>query len=116
MENKKQSIVIAGAGLVGSLLAIFLSNRGHRVQVLEKRSDPRNSAHNEGRSINLALSYRGLRALEAAHADLPKQVLAEAVPMYGRQMHDEVGQLSFYLTAAQMNASTLFRDCVSTIV
>ncbi|MDB5272685.1 MAG: FAD-dependent monooxygenase [Chitinophagaceae bacterium] len=95
MENKQPSILIAGAGLVGSLLAIFLAKRGHRVQVLEKRSDPRNHGHNEGRSINLALSHRGLRALEAAHIDLPKHILAEAVPMYGRQMHNESGQLSF---------------------
>jgi kynurenine 3-monooxygenase len=95
MEDQKQTVVIAGAGLVGSLLSIFLSKRGFDVQVLEKRVDPRQSQRNEGRSINLALSHRGLKALEAADDQLPKRVLAEAVPMYGRQMHDEQGHLSF---------------------
>lgn len=95
MEDKKQTVVIAGAGLVGSLLSIFLIKRGYAVQVLDKRTDPRQTMRNEGRSINLALSHRGLRALEAADVQLPQQVLAEAVPMYGRQMHDEQGHLSF---------------------
>jgi len=95
MEDKKQTVVIAGAGLVGSLLSIFLSKRGYAVQVLEKRTDPRKNTRNEGRSINLALSHRGLRALEAADPELAQRVLAEAVAMYGRQMHDEQGHLSF---------------------
>ncbi len=95
MEDNKQTVVIAGAGLVGSLLSIFLVKRGYVVQVLEKRTDPRKSLRSEGRSINLALSHRGLRALEAADAQLPQRVLSEAVPMYGRQMHDEQGHLSF---------------------
>jgi kynurenine 3-monooxygenase len=94
MEDK-QRVVIAGAGLVGSLLSVFLIKRGYEVKVLEKRSDPRKSMRSEGRSINLALSHRGLRALEAADAELPSRVLSEAVPMYGRQMHDEQGHLSF---------------------
>jgi kynurenine 3-monooxygenase len=95
MEDKKQTVVIAGAGLVGSLLATFFAKRGYAVQVVEKRNDPRKGLRNEGRSINLALSHRGLKALEAADSALTKQVLAEAIPMYGRQMHDEQGRLSF---------------------
>ncbi|HSZ72701.1 MAG TPA: NAD(P)/FAD-dependent oxidoreductase, partial [Cytophagaceae bacterium] len=94
MENRK-TIVIAGAGLVGSLLSIFLAKKGHRVKVVEKRPDPRINLHREGRSINLALSYRGLKALEAADPNLPTAILSQAVPMYGRQMHDEQGRLSF---------------------
>ncbi len=95
MGNKKQTVVIAGAGLVGSLMSIFLSKRGYDVQVLEKRTDPRQSLRSEGRSINLALSHRGLKALEAADPQLPTRVLSEAISMYGRQMHDEQGRLSF---------------------
>ncbi|MDB5256242.1 MAG: kynurenine 3-monooxygenase [Chitinophagaceae bacterium] len=95
MEDRRQTVFIAGAGLVGSLLSIFLAKKGFAVQVLEKRADPRQNLRNEGRSINLALSHRGLRALEAADAQLPERILAEAVPMYGRQMHDEQGHLSF---------------------
>jgi kynurenine 3-monooxygenase len=88
-------ITIVGAGLVGSLLSIFLAKKGLSVQVIEKRKDPRQTQHQEGRSINLALSHRGLRALKEASADLHKTVLARSVPMYGRQMHDEAGKLSY---------------------
>ena len=95
MENEKQKVVIAGAGLVGSLLSIFLVQRGYKVQVLEKRADPRHSGRSEGRSINLALSHRGLKAMHAADPELPSRVLTEAIAMYGRQMHDEQGRLSF---------------------
>ncbi|MBC7486779.1 MAG: FAD-dependent monooxygenase [Cytophagaceae bacterium] len=95
MEDQRQTVFIAGAGLVGSLLSLFLAKRGFAVQVLEKREDPRQSLRSEGRSINLALSHRGLRALEAADASLRQHVLDEAIPMYGRQMHDEEGHLSF---------------------
>ena len=95
MEDKKRTVFVAGAGLVGSLLAIFLIKRGYDVRVWEKRADPRQSLGNEGRSINLALSHRGLKALEAADPQLPACILSEAMPMYGRQVHDEQGCLSF---------------------
>lgn len=95
MEDQRQTVFIAGAGLVGSLLSLFLAKRGFDVQVLEKRKDPRYSLRSEGRSINLALSHRGLKALQAADPSLPERILAEAIPMYGRQMHDEQGHLSF---------------------
>lgn len=108
MTEKKQDVVIVGAGLVGSLLSIYLSKRGCTVQVLEKRTDPRTNLRSEGRSINLALSHRGLRALEAADADLPKRVLSEAVAMYGRQMHDEQGHLSFQPYSAN-------KDCIYSV-
>ena len=59
---KDQSVVIVGAGLVGSLLACYLGRRGYRVDVYERRPDPRSATAERGRSINLALSERGLDA------------------------------------------------------
>ncbi len=62
----KENIVILGSGLAGSLLSILLAQQGYTVQVYEKRRDPRTAEAEGGRSINLALSQRGWRALEAA--------------------------------------------------
>jgi kynurenine 3-monooxygenase len=77
--------VIIGAGLSGSLLAIKLARRGHSVEVFEKRPDMRKVDISAGRSINLALSNRGIRALESIGA--ADRILATAVPMYGRMIH-----------------------------
>ena len=66
--SKSLNMTILGSGLAGSLLSILLAQQGHRVQVYEKRDDPRRSENEGGRSINLALSYRGWQALEAAGA------------------------------------------------
>ncbi|HWA33364.1 MAG TPA: FAD-dependent monooxygenase, partial [Cyclobacteriaceae bacterium] len=89
----KGNIAVAGAGLVGSLLAIYLQRRGYQVSVFERRSDMRCGGNDAGRSINLALSNRGLRALgEVGLADKMKAV---AIPMHGRTMHDIHGRLSF---------------------
>lgn len=86
-------IAIAGAGLVGSLLAIYLSKRGYRVSVYERRPDIRQRTLEAGRSINLALSNRGIRALEeVGAADAIKQI---AIPMHGRMMHAVDSTLSF---------------------
>ena len=60
----KKNITVLGAGLVGSLLAIYLSRRGHRVQLYERRGDMRKEKVQAGRSINLALSDRGWRGLQ----------------------------------------------------
>lgn len=60
----KKNIVIAGAGLVGSLLSIYLARRGYSVRCYERRDDMRSISMSAGRSINLALSDRGLLALE----------------------------------------------------
>ncbi|HET6632747.1 MAG TPA: NAD(P)/FAD-dependent oxidoreductase [Rhodanobacteraceae bacterium] len=76
---------IVGAGLVGSLLATLLAQAGCRVQVYEKRPDPRRAGFAGGRSINLALSERGIQALRGA--GLAEQVLAQAVMMRGRMVH-----------------------------
>jgi kynurenine 3-monooxygenase len=86
-----QHIAIIGAGLVGSLLAIYLARRGYTVSVFERRLDMRQHLIEGGRSINLALSNRGIRALHEIGLD---QILKQnAIPMYGRMIHDE--QLTF---------------------
>ncbi|MDN5924535.1 MAG: FAD-dependent oxidoreductase, partial [Xanthomonadales bacterium] len=86
---KQADITIIGAGLVGALLATLLAQRGKRVHVFEKRPDPRQQGFAGGRSINLALSERGIHALRAA--GLAEQVLAQAVMMRGRMVHDRDG-------------------------
>jgi kynurenine 3-monooxygenase len=92
MKTQKH-IAITGAGLVGSLLAIYLKNRGYQVSVFERRNDMRKSAGYEGRSINLALSNRGIRALE--EVGLAEELKKEAIPMHGRMIHDLHGNLNF---------------------
>ncbi len=89
----KKDVVIVGAGLVGSLLSIYLSKRGHAVKLFERRSDMRKSAAEAGRSINLALSDRGLLALEKVGlADSIKEI---AIPMNGRFIHNADGSTAF---------------------
>lgn len=83
-------LIIVGAGLAGSLLAIFLAKRGIEVDVIEARSDMRKGPVDGGRSINLALSDRGIAALRQVGMD--EQVLDEAVPMYGRMIHSVGGE------------------------
>ena len=93
MTNETKNIAIIGAGLVGSLLAIYLSKRGSRVSVFERREDLRKKNSDEGRSINLALSNRGIRALE--EVGLADDIKKMALPMHGRMMHDKAGKLTF---------------------
>ena len=78
-------VTIIGAGLAGSLLAIYLAKRGMKVDVYEARGDMRKETTAAGRSINLALSNRGIAALREVGMD--EYMLAEAVPMYGRMIH-----------------------------
>lgn len=85
-----QRVIIVGAGLAGSLLSIYLARRGFTVTVFESRSDMRRSSVEAGRSINLALSDRGISALHEVGMD--EYVLAEAVPMYGRMIHSVSGE------------------------
>src|SRR6476469_1737993 len=82
-------VVIIGAGLAGSLLSIYLARRGFQVDVFEARADMRKESTAAGRSINLALSDRGIAALREVGMD--EYMLAEAVPMYGRMIHSETG-------------------------
>ena len=82
-------VVIIGAGLAGSLLAIYLAKRGIAVDVYEARGDMRLEEVAAGRSINLALSDRGIAAL--CEVGMDEYMLAEAVPMYGRMIHTVAG-------------------------
>jgi len=88
-----RQVVVVGAGLVGSLLACSLGRRGYRVDVYERRPDPRVASAERGRSINLALSERGLDALR--RIDLADEVMAPALPMHGRMMHGRDGSLTY---------------------
>jgi kynurenine 3-monooxygenase len=91
--NSAKHIAIVGAGLVGSLLSIYLAKRGYKVSVFERRGDMRKGTGDAGRSINLALSNRGIRALEEVGlAEILKGVV---IPMHGRMMHDVKGNLSY---------------------
>ena len=85
-----QNVIIVGAGLAGSLLAIYLAKRNIRVDVYEARGDMRLEEVAAGRSINLALSDRGIAALREVGMD--EYMLAEAVPMYGRMIHAVTGE------------------------
>jgi kynurenine 3-monooxygenase len=80
---------IIGAGLAGSLLAILLAKRGFKVSVFERRPDPRLSAADRGRSINLALAARGIRGLKLA--GVLERVMPLAIPMRGRMVHEHDG-------------------------
>ncbi len=91
--NSSNKVTILGAGLAGSLLAIYLQNEGHQTRVIEKRKDPRQSFKSEGRSINLALSHRGIGALQ--EVGIMEKVRPHLIPMYGRMIHDTEGNLKF---------------------
>jgi kynurenine 3-monooxygenase len=85
-----QKVIIIGAGLAGSLLAIYLAKRSISVDVYEARGDMRREDVAAGRSINLALSDRGIAALREIGMD--EYMLAEAVPMFGRMIHPVTGE------------------------
>ena len=86
-------VVIVGAGLTGALLATMLGQRGYSVAVYERRSDPRATGAERGRSINLAISTRGLTALQ--QVGLESDVLERALIMRGRMIHDAEGEEEF---------------------
>jgi len=88
----KRKITLIGAGLVGSLLSIYLARRGYSVTVYERRPDLRRNRISAGRSINLALSDRGWRGLEKV--GLKEEIMQVALPMQQRIMHGLDGQLS----------------------
>ncbi|GIH99421.1 FAD-dependent oxidoreductase [Planobispora takensis] len=92
-EAAPVEVAVVGAGLVGCLAACFLARRGHAVTLYERRPDPREAGAERGRSINLALSARGLDALRRVGLD--EAVLKAALPMPGRMMHAADGTLSF---------------------
>ncbi|PHR46989.1 MAG: kynurenine 3-monooxygenase [Fluviicola sp.] len=91
MKDKKVAVV--GAGLVGSLHAVLLAKKGFQVDVFERRPDLRRADIIGGRSINLALSNRGFKALEMA--GIADEIREISIPMYGRKMHDLEGNLTY---------------------
>lgn len=90
---QKKNITIAGAGLVGSLLGIYLAKRGYSVSIYERRSDMRKESLSAGRSINLALSDRGLLALKKV--GLEDEIKKISIPMHGRYIHNADGSTAF---------------------
>ena len=88
-----KTATIVGAGLVGSLWAVYLSKAGYKVKIFEKRSDIRSADISAGKSINLALSTRGWKAFETV--GVADEIRKIAIPMFGRTMHDVDGNLTF---------------------
>ncbi|WP_051967288.1 FAD-dependent oxidoreductase [Kitasatospora mediocidica] len=88
-----EPIAVVGAGLAGCLLACYLARRGYRVDLYERRPDPRTGGAERGRSINLALSERGLDALR--RIGLEERIMADALPMRGRMIHPVTGPLDY---------------------
>ena len=95
----KPRVTVIGAGLVGSLLACYLGRRGYEVQILERRPDPRSGTVERGRSINLAISERGIDALR--RIGLLEAVMAPAIPMHGRMIHGRDGSTDFHSYSAR---------------
>lgn len=90
MEKK---VTIVGAGLVGSLLSIYLAKKGYKINIFERRADMRKEAMSAGRSINLALSDRGWRGLEGV--GIAEEIKKIAIPMYGRVIHHKDGNIAY---------------------
>ncbi|MFZ3565018.1 FAD-dependent oxidoreductase [Tenacibaculum finnmarkense] len=105
--NKKDNILIIGAGLCGSLLALRLAQRGYKVNIYESRPDLRTVDISAGRSINLALSDRGFKALRLAGvAEKAREI---CIPMYGRLIHDIEGN------TFSSNYSGRDNECINSI-
>ena len=85
--------ILIGSGLAGGLLAAYLGRRGCDVDLYERRADPREGNIVGGRSINLAISTRGIHALE--QIGIADEALQHAIPMRGRMIHDKSGALHF---------------------
>jgi kynurenine 3-monooxygenase len=92
MAQEKKAVIV-GAGLVGALWSVFLAKRGYQVDVYERRPDFREAGYVGGRSINLALSERGWKAVEIA--GIREKIEAVAIPMPGRMMHGTDGSLTY---------------------
>ena len=85
--------ILIGSGLAGGLLATYLGRRGYEVDLYERRADPREGNLVGGRSINLAISTRGIHALK--QIGIADEALRHAIPMRGRMIHDKSGALHF---------------------
>ncbi|MBA3963163.1 MAG: FAD-dependent monooxygenase [Chthoniobacterales bacterium] len=111
-----EKFLLVGSGLAGGLLAGFLGRRGYEVDLFERRSDPRAGNTVGGRSINLALSTRGIHALQ--QLGLADEVLRQAIPMRGRMIHDKDGALHFssYDRDPAKCINSVGRDVLNTVV
>ncbi len=107
---------LIGSGLAGGLLAAYLGRRGHEVDLYERRADPREGNIVGGRSINLAISTRGIHALE--QIGIAKEALRHAIPMRGRMIHDRSGALHFtpYDVDPQKCINSIGRAALNTTV
>lgn len=108
--------VLVGSGLAGGLLAAYLGRRGYDVELYERRADPREGNTVGGRSINLALSTRGIHALE--QLGIADEVLRHAIPMPGRMIHDKSGDLHFspYDRDPRQHINSIGRAALNTTV
>jgi kynurenine 3-monooxygenase len=91
---KKDNVTILGGGLCGSLLSVMLARRGMKVTLLERRADPRKDSGEVGRSINLVMSARGIRALR--YAGIFEKIQSLLMPMQGRLIHDVEGKTELH--------------------
>ncbi|MEU4339321.1 NAD(P)/FAD-dependent oxidoreductase [Micromonospora lupini] len=113
MTRRRDEIAIIGAGLAGCLAACFLARRGYPVALYERRPDPRVGTAERGRSINLALSERGLDALR--RIGLAEQVMTDALPMRGRMIHPVEGEPQFqsYSAAGDRAINSISRGALN---
>jgi kynurenine 3-monooxygenase len=108
--------VLVGSGLAGGLLAGYLGRRGYEIDLYERRPDPRAGNTVGGRSINLALSTRGIHALE--QLGIADEVMQHAIPMRGRMIHDKSGALHFspYDRDPAKHINSIGRGALNTVV
>ena len=114
--SKKEDILIIGAGLCGSLLALRLGQRGFKVHMLELRPDLRTTDISAGRSINLAFSNRGLKAIKLV--GLEAKVKSLCIPMHGRMVHDTKGNtfLSNYSGREDESINSISRELLTALL
>ncbi|MBJ6366503.1 FAD-dependent oxidoreductase [Snuella sedimenti] len=114
--TNKGNIQIIGAGLCGALLALRLGQRGYNVEVFEKRPDLRKVAVDAGRSINLAFSNRGIKAMKLV--GIQDKVEPLCIPMYGRMLHDEEGKtmLAPYSGRAHEYINSISRNALNALL
>ncbi|MFJ8581378.1 FAD-dependent oxidoreductase [Micromonospora sp. NPDC093277] len=113
MSEEREEIAVVGAGLAGCLLTCYLARRGYPVALYERRPDPRAGRVERGRSINLALSERGLDALR--RIGLERQVMADGLPMRGRMIHPVEGipQFQSYSSTGDRAINSISRGALN---
>jgi len=114
--KQKETILIIGAGLCGSLLALRLGQRGYSVRVMELRPDLRKVDISAGRSINLAFSNRGIKAMKMV--GLEDKVMKLCIPMHGRMLHDREGKtkLSRYSGREDEYINSISRELLTALL